>query len=500
MLNTENPNRTKPNILLISTDTQRCDTLRCMGNPHAISPNIDRLAAEGVLFNQAHTPSPVCSPARCSLLTGLHTPVHGCIENGTKRYNHLPVFPDFLKEQGYTNIMIGKTHFGNVPASFDVRPFVEPNADKNNEDLYTRHLFKHGFQKPVSHPNPIPEELYLESFLVDLAIEEMNNATTTSEAPFFAFVSMTAPHSPYTPPGKWASVYDGVPLPEINYTHGEVERFPIHLKRLLGIIGTEKELTSSLKELHIEQSETRRSADELRRLYYGFAAYCDEQVGRLLRFLDSSGLRDHTLVIFTSDHGHELFDHGVNDKHNYFDNTWRIPLIMSMPGTLPEGEVRDFALWNDIATTILAAAGTKCDTMQGFDLFTPLTEGLSSPRRCAVGTLYKSAAIATTRWKLEYYLEESEGRLFDRLNDPKEQRDLYRYPDYDEIRRSLVEALLCWRSDITDLNSLIMGSGGGGPVAKRILPYTLSMKGTDAEQRLNDKVVAIDNGLVRKPT
>ncbi|WP_028550712.1 sulfatase family protein [Paenibacillus sp. UNC451MF] len=487
----------RPNILLISTDTQRCDTLRCMGNPNAVSPNIDRLAAEGVMFTQAHTSSPVCMPARCSLLTGLHTPIHGCIENGTKRYADLPVFPDYLKEQGYTNLMIGKTHFGPIPDSFDFVCSSVPNP-RNHNDPYIQHLAKHGYSQPVAAPNPIPKELYFESFLVDTAMDEITKATSDGNGPFFAFVSMNAPHSPYVPPKEWANAYDDIPLPQINYTDGELEHVPVHLKRMLGILGEEQQASVRLSELLDEQSETRCAADAVRRLYYSFAAYCDEQVGRLIDFLDSSGLRDNTLVIFTTDHGHELFDHGVNDKHNYYDSSWRIPFIMSMPGTLPQGEVRDFAIWNDITTTILAAAGTKCDTMQGFDLYTPLIEGLPSPRRCAVATLYKSAAVATARWKLEYYFEESEGRLYDRLNDPKEQKDLFKDSDYSEIRTELVEALLSWRSDIADLNHLIKGTGGGGPVAKRIRPHSLSMAGTDTEQRLNEKAQHIDLREVRK--
>lgn len=495
--------RRKPNILLITTDTQRCDTLRCMGNPHAISPNLDRLAGEGVLFEQAHTPSPVCSPARCSLLTGLHAPVHGCIENGTERFDFFPTFPDLLKEQGYTNIMVGKTHFGGIPDSFDVVHSMTPKGGeekrkdgKEKDNPYTRHLKKHGYKQPKAHPNPIPEELYFEAFLVDLTIEEIEAARQRdSEAPFFAYLSMYAPHGPIVPPGQWATLYDGVPLPEINYTEGEVERLPEHLRRLIGVLGEEAAETEAMRGIHEAGSEVRRAADEHRRLYYGYAAYCDAQVGRMLDYLDASGLRDNTLVIFSSDHGHELFDHGVSNKHNYFDSSWRIPLIMSLPGTLPQGETREFAIWNDITASILGAAGTKCDTMQGFDLFTPLAAGEPSPRRCAVGTLYKSAALATRRWKLEYYFEEGEGRLYDRLHDPREQRDVYRHPDFAAVRGEMVEALLCWRSDIADLHSLLAGSarqGGGGPVATRILDHTLAMRGTDAEQRLNVKAMKID--------
>jgi hypothetical protein len=100
-----------------------------------------------------------------------------------------------------------------------------------------------------------------------------------------------------------------------------------------------------------------------------------------------------------------------------------------MPGTLPAGETREFAIWNDITATILGAAGATCPSMQGFDLFSPLCQGKDSPRTCAVATVYKSCALATRKWKLEYYIEEGEGRLFDWINDPHEQNDLYHNPN-----------------------------------------------------------------------
>ena len=126
----------KPHILVIMTDTQRCDTLAYMGNPHAVSPKLDRLAKEGVYFEQAHTSSPVCMPARCSFLTGMHTPIHGCIENGCQRNEQLTVLPDLLKQQGYTNIMVGKTHFGPIPHSFDIQQ-VTTEKQRPGDDAYT---------------------------------------------------------------------------------------------------------------------------------------------------------------------------------------------------------------------------------------------------------------------------------------------------------------------------------------------------------------------------
>jgi arylsulfatase A-like enzyme len=164
-----------------------------------------------------------------------------------------------------------------------------------------------------------------------------------------------------------------------------------------------------------------------------------------------------------------------------------------MPGTLPSGERRDFAIWNDITATILAAAGASCDTMQGHDLFTPLAAGQPSPRACAVSALYKSAALATRRWKLEYYFAEGTGRLFDRVNDPQERRNVFDHPDYAEVRGEMVAALLTWRCDLTDLHSLRSRTkGGDGHVASIIPRDVQAMRGLDAERRLDEWALKID--------
>jgi hypothetical protein len=136
--------------------------------------------------------------------------------------------------------------------------------------------------------------------------------------------------------------------------------------------------------------------------------------------------------------------------------------------------------------------------MQGYDLFTPLWQGQESPRRCAIGTLYKSCAVASRRWKLEYYFEEGSGRLFDRVNDPKERNDLYHSPEHASLREDLLRALLTWRADLTDIETLQAGSMSGEDIAPRpgrnrnVAPraaqHVQKMRGTDAEDRLADAV------------
>ena len=463
----------KPNILLITTDTQRWDTLRCMGSEFAISPNLDRLAAEGVLFENAHSSAPVCGPTRCSLLTGAHTHVHGCIENGFNRHDHLPLLPDLLKEAGYHNIMVGKTHFGSIPASFDVQHITHGEKKTDIDDCYARFIKSKGYSRQTRHlePNPVPEDIFMDAFLGTTTIEEMSRCLASELGPFFAFCSLLSPHGPIDPPGRWAHLCDDVTMPDINYEAGEIANHPKALKDLLG--------------LYEEPCIDKHEVDRMRRLYYGLAAYCDHQVGRLIGFLDSEGIRENTLVIFTSDHGIQLMDHGFDDKHTWYDGSWHVPLILSQPGTLPCGEHRGFAIWNDLTATILAAAGTGCDTMQAYDLYAPLRHGDPSPREYAVGVLYKSVAVATRRWKLEYYFEDGRGRLFDRKHDPREQNDLFDSSAYTEVRNKLLKGLLTWYADSSDLVGLVQRSFRAGPIGRRAVSQMKDRKGVEAEERLN---------------
>lgn len=480
----------RPNILLVTTDTQRTDTIAAMGSPHAISPALDRLAAEGALFHEAYTVSPVCSPARTSLLFGVYPPIHGTIENGYGRYEHLEPFTDRLAAVGYTNILVGKTHFGKTPDSFHIQHELKgKKADSPHTDFYAERLRRHGLTKVSTYPNPLPEELGEPACVVDQTIESIEQATAAGSGPFFAWCSIISPHGPYDPPGRWGAAYDHASLPPLNYRVGEMAKFPEHLKRLEGFVGEHPPGPA-----FTENGEPNLAyIDAVRRIYYGLAAYCDDQIGRLIRYLDDSGLRGNTLVIFTSDHGTQLYDHGFDNKHNYYDASWRVPLIISLPGKIAPREETRFATWTDLTATILGAAGADGPSVQGFDLYAQLTEGADRiGRNCAVATLFKSCALVTRRWKLEYYFEEQTGRLFDRRRDPAEQCDLWADPDYEALRRDLALALLTWRADLTDVHFTHAPMRGGGPVAKRIGPWRSAMRGTDAEERLCDTVARIE--------
>jgi arylsulfatase A-like enzyme len=474
------PSASGPNILLITTDTSRCDTVNAMGYPFAVSPSLDKLASQGIMFENAHTASPVCSPARCSLLTGVHTPIHGCIENGVNRRTDLTTFPDLLKDQGYKTMMIGKTHFDQIPDSFDVQKVLTGGKKSDADDLYGDFIRKRGYSRKLeSYPSSLPQKLHIDSFLVDTTIEEIEKVKNDDDSPFFAFCSIPSPHPPLDPPQEWVGTYKDITLPPLNYTENEFERLPKYLIDHLDIKDPGK--------------YDMEKVDRQRRLYYDLAAYCDAQIGRLVAYIDKSGLRENTLIIFSSDHGTTLFDHGFKNKHTFYDSSWRVPLIMSMPGTISEGQKRDFAIWNDITTTILGAAGTESEFMQGFDLFSPLSEGKKSPRRCAISVHHRQCALATKKWKIIYDYDYNDGRIFNRVNDPQEQKNLWDNSEYSAVKNELFTALLQWNSELIDIERLKKNTGGGGRVATLTAKYTSNMRGTDAEQRLNERAERIDD-------
>lgn len=474
----------RPNILLVMTDSSRRDTLGCYGAPHAVSPHLDGLAAEGLRFEQAHTSAPVCMPARCSLLTGTHTPVHGCIENGISRRGGMTTLPDLLAAADYDTIMVGKTHFDPVPASFAHQHLLGGEKGADVDDEYGRHLARHGYRRPSNHPNPIPEDLFCDAFLVDRTIEEIDrHRHQDPHRPFFAFCSLPSPHSPLDPPGHWAHLFDERELPPLNLRPGEEADWPEHLRRLIGTRGVEAHAAETP-----DGSLDPAYVAEQRRRYYGLAAYCDDRIGRLLRHLDDTGLRDSTLVVFTTDHGQQYYDHGFNDKHTFYDESWRIPLVVRWPGFIEAGTHADWAMTTDLPATFAAVAGVDAPTVQGFDLLAP--DPPARGRTCATAVLHRSLAIATDRWKLEYFPEEHVGRLFDRRDDPAEQVDRGADPSAAEVRTCLLDLLLTWRADLTDVQYLQQNTGRGGPVARRVAEQTMHRTGADAEYRLQRRVQA----------
>jgi arylsulfatase A-like enzyme len=390
--------------------------------------------------------------------------------------------------------MAGKTHFGPAPSSFDFLLPVSGEKNSVTNDSFAQEMIRRGHSPGSFHPNPVPEEDCLESLIVDKVIESLENLKNSGN-PFFAFCSLLSPHSPLDPPGRWLT--DDIfksEIPSPKFRPDEWETLPESLKEFCGLPNPKQ---NEAKYPYNLQGAQGNVADKLtmeqmrayRELYYRSSAYMDSLVGRLMDYLETSGLRKNTLVIFTSDHGQMNFDHGFNDKHNYHDESLRVPFIMSLPGILPENEKRGFASHVDITPTILAAAGSRtCEYANGFDLFSPLVRQEESPRNFAAASLYGSLALVTEKWKLELYYLDGQIRLFDRINDPDENNNLANNPGYSDVTGFLCEALLFWRAGLTDTAALKNATGPGGPVAMRVVNRVRAEKSQNNEVILENKL------------
>ncbi len=414
------------------------------------------------------------------------------------RDDSLDTIFDKLKEAGYATIMAGKRHFGKTP---EIDVVLSPDE---------RELGKLGSSDSYLNDRSFDDEQRInpDAVVVDQCIAAIDKAKD-ADAPFFAFCSLNAPHTPLIPPRRCIEAIDPDALPNFNYTPGEETALPSHQRWLLGLDGGEQSLhgvepsdpanwTEAIGRTYAPQY--RESIDQWRRRYYASALYADELLGRMLDYLGDSGLASDTLVIFTSDHGQQYFDHGFNDKHCWYDESWRVPLVMRHPGKLPAGESREFASWMDLPATITGAAGEDWPVVHGFDLYSQLIGGVDSPRNCVAGTLFKSCALVTRKWKIEYYLDEGTGRLFDREADPEEQTDLWRSPALESIRDKLTIALLRWRSDIESVGvhqGRLTAKPDAGPegvkiVANRVVDRVARWRGDEVERSLCEAIVAIE--------
>ncbi len=467
----------RPHIVLITSDQQRCDTLAAYGGAQGLCPHQHRLTRDGATFDNAHTSAPVCLPARAGLLYGLNVPAHYVLENGFQPLPGLTPFTDHLRRRGYFSAVFGKTHFGPCPESYDLIHGLFGTRETALDDLY-RERFGHG--PPLrDFPHDYRGEETRDGFIATLACEHVAQHFT-GPSPTFTHVSFNTPHGPYHPPtAAWDRV-KAMTLPDVPFDPEDFHRLPDHYTTVL----RSTHITGHLDQLTSNDPAERETMDRNRRMYYAMAVHLDDQVGRLLDAIEASGAADRTLVIYTSDHGVLLYEHGITDKHFWYDPSWRVPLMIRYPGVVPAGARAGFASLTDVTATVLAAAGCDVPDVQGFDLVGPLATTGDGPRTAVAAALHNTAAVATRRWKLEHYVEENRTRLWDRLNDANELHDLWTSPAHRELGEGLLRALLRWHMATQPWAWLAARAWGAGPIGEAAIDHVRRIRGTDADTRL----------------
>jgi arylsulfatase A-like enzyme len=490
------------NILLITSDQQHWSALGAV-NPKIKTPNLDRLCAEGTRFDRAYCNNPVCSPSRATIITGMYPSWHGCWTIGTKLAEDVPTVGDVFQRHGYATALIGKAHFQPLHSepdqtSLECQPtlrdldfwrgftgpwygfghvelarnhgdeshagqhyalWMEEKGLTNWRDYFRTYDPGTGQQNERSHEGAweLPEKMHYSVWTAERSIAAIERAHA-AERPFFLWSSFHDPHPPYLVPEPWASQYDPEEM-EIGYPlsppliDGEFDRMPPHF----ALTQQEKPDFSAWREtpygnhgFHSHLIDPERLKRNIA-LYYGMTSFMDQQIGRILDRLDALGIADETLVVFTTDHGHFLGQHGLTAKGAFhYEDLLRLPFIVRWPGRVPAGRVSDsLQALIDLPETFLSAVGIPIPgVMQGVNQLPVWTGEAASARdhvliefRHQPTTVHLRTYI-DDRYKLTLYRDHPYGELFDLEADPEERHNRWNDPAFAGIKADLMHRFL----------------------------------------------------------
>jgi arylsulfatase A-like enzyme len=448
-----------PNIIFILTDDHTVRGLSCYGSEVIDTPNLDRIAEGGVRFDNCFVTNSLCAPSRATMLTGKYSHKHGVQENifGDKEPfdGSQMTFPKRLQEAGYTTAQLGKWHLQSEPTGFDYYKRL------NNQGRYNDPFFLESTDGS-GDPERVREEGYVTDIITDMTIDAIDRYQQ-EDGPFCLLSWHKAPHRGWIPKAEDKDLYtdfDMPPPPTLNDDHFSRSSAVDHSRMsIANMPDWRDEQPDGLSATERKHWNYQRYIKDYLRTVKGF----DRQVGRLLDHLEEQGLADNTLVIYTSDNGMFIGEHGFYDKRFMYEESIRIPLMMRLPGAIPAGTVEDRVVMNlDFAETILDYAGAEIPSdMQGKSL-RPLLEG-DVPEGEWRNELYyhyyeypgphyvrPNYGIRTGRYKLIYYYTIDEWELFDLEKDPHELQNMADAPAYQDVKRRLAQRLKDMRSRYED--------------------------------------------------
>lgn len=455
---------TKPNILLITTDQQRFDTINAAGNPLILTPNLNFLCDRGIRFTRAYSDCPLCMPARATILTGRTGYTNGLTNNveGIDPIDRRTSVAGLLTDVGYQTRLVGKTHFPKFRANYGFE-HVEPCDD------YYRTMRRHPERGiPMDHGlgqnnlepgiSTVSESNSLTHWIVDRSVEFLETRDPTR--PFFLWTSFTKPHPPLDPCLSYWELYRNRSMPEA--VHGDWSR---RLPRDSAF----KRFTDELNPWPERFSE--ETLRDVRRAYYACITQIDYNLGKLFARLREMGQLDNTWIVFTSDHGELLGDHGLGAKMLPLEASAHVPFLIRPPEGTPMAQLRGtthdaLVTLADLLPTFAGIGGAPLpeepvDGMNLLELFSGREEGRS--------TIYFQCAElhAILAGKLKYIFADTteEVLLFDLETDPEELKDRSRESHYDTQRIQLHDRLM---EHLQATGHACMANGSFEPLPRRL--------------------------------
>lgn len=490
----------KPNIVFIMSDDHGYQAISAYNDELIHTPNIDRIADEGMLFTNASVTNSICAPSRAVILTGKHSHINGKIDNRSKFDTTNVTFPQLLQKAGYQTAMFGKLHFGNNPKGFDEFKILPGQGDYYNP-------------KFITQKGDTIIDGYVTDITTDLTLDWMKNRRDPSK-PFMLMYLHKAPHRAWLPTKKYYTEYTKktFPLPETLFddfsTRGTAAKTAeMGILKHMSLINDTKLTPETVKELGIKEwshlgeslgrmtKEQRADWDAVygpinedfkkryptmndstltvwkyqRYLqdYLGTIASVDDNVGRVLDYLDEENLSDNTLVVYTSDQGFYLGEHGWFDKRFMYNESFKTPLLIKWPNKIKPGITEDEMVQNlDFAQTFLDIAGVNApEDMQGKSLVPILIGEKDGWDRDAVYYHYyeypaehavkRHYGIANKDYKIiHFYYDVDEWELYDRKKDPTEVNNVIDDPAYADVVKDMKQKLSEIRKKYKDSEAL----------------------------------------------
>jgi arylsulfatase A-like enzyme len=486
------PENDRPNILVLFADQFRLDCLGANGNRIIKTPNLDRLASGAANFSNAYVQAAVCVPSRISYLTGRYPHSHKNRVNYTPCDSREVMMQQLLHASGYQTGSLGKLHFYPPTADharsmgFD-RVFLDDGVRSTDPySDYVRWRKEHDPNSEVSYeatakdiqPGKNPYRLagryeFSPTFWTGMQTVQVLREFAASSRPFFLYSSFFKPHAPYAVPVPYDTMYDGVeiPLPKA-ITLDDIHKLPLPVQKEIGRSHA-YDINNRVRDYEID----RVRLEWIYRNYYASVSMVDHEMGLILDELERSGKAENTIIVFATDHGDQLGEHGLEGKNVLFEASVHVPIMVRCPKRVVAGKYHQLIEAVDILPTLLDLCGLPVpEKVQGCSLaplitgnpdsYTPreavfceniIPEVLAQPSlkgtskywpfvpgQGVEGILHPDAKmVRTKRWKLNYY-PTCEGELYDLENDPGETRNLWSDPSHADLVRTLKDTILNW--------------------------------------------------------
>lgn len=480
----------KPNILWICTDQQRFDTIGALGNSHVDTPTIDALCASGTAFTHAYCQSPICTPSRASFMTGMYPSTIHVTRNGNDYFpDNAPLITKIFADAEYVCGNIGKLHLASAYKRTEPRAndgysyFQYSHAPRDNWETghdYADWVHAKGYKLAdlTDDLDGVPTEVHQTTWCAEKTMEFIDE---NADNPWLLSVNIYDPHPPFNPPAEYRAMFDPEQMPGSYFRESDLAqqrtladldfqskvrmpddldiKNPVVAKPIIRGGGTEGE------------SGGKRDAKTLQAAYYAMIKLIDDQLARVVAHLDATGQRENTIIVFTSDHGESLGDHGLIQKGcRFYEGLVRVPLIFNCPGRIEEGVTSDALVeLTDKAPTFLDLCGMDIpDHMHGRTL-RPILEGAPNDytHRDFVRTEYYDALdhaegtmgtmYRNRKYKIVNYHQHDYGELYDLESDPWEFENLWNSAGHQSVKLELMKASFDASMCILDLGPARVG-------------------------------------------